>query len=165
MGQYKADSINSKTFSLTFDNQKMGELTYKKWYSFAAEISITGGKKYQLEPKGFWDSNIELKDGNKILLEFKMGWKGIIIKTHFDNEEKHFLLKLKGILSNKFVLIDKNNEEFMVAETDFKWSKLKLAYHIETTENFDQLSHKEILLLTILHCINYYVTIMVTAAS
>ncbi|MBS1592588.1 MAG: hypothetical protein JST07_10840 [Bacteroidetes bacterium] len=164
MGQYRADSINSQNFSLTFDNEKIGELVYKKWYSFSAEILINDCKKYQLEPKGLWDSKIELKDGNEILLEFKMGWKGIVIKTHFDNEEKHFLLKLKGLLSNKFILLDDDNGELVVVETDFKWSKLRFAYNIETTKIFDNLKNKEIFLLTILHCINYYITIIVAAA-
>ena len=74
MGHYKANATNSHNFSLTFDNQKVGELVYKKWYSFSAEIQMTDSTKYQLEPKGFWDSKIELKDDTQTLLEFKMGW-------------------------------------------------------------------------------------------
>jgi hypothetical protein len=85
MRQYKAKSTNSQNFRLTFENKTIGELIYKKWYSFNAEILLSDGAKYQLEPKGFWDSEIELKDETKTLLEFKMGWKGIIIKTFFDN--------------------------------------------------------------------------------
>ncbi|WP_240625461.1 hypothetical protein [Spirosoma pollinicola] len=149
---------------MTFDNEKIGELIYQKWYSFAAKILMTNGKEYQLEPRGFWESTIELKEGEAILLEFKMGWKGIVIKTYFDNEEKHFLLKLKGLLSNKFVLLDDNNEELMVAETDFKWSKLNFDYTIETTQNFDNFTNEKLLLLSVLHCINYYMTVIVAAA-
>jgi hypothetical protein len=163
MGQYKANSTNSQNFSLILDNQKIGELVYKKWYSFSAEILMNQGAKYQLEPKGFWDSKIELRDDTKTLLEFKMGWKGIIIKTFFNETEQTFLLSLKGLLSNKFVLLDTNKEELMVAETDFKWSKLNYDYNIETAQRFDNFDNKELLLLTILHCINYYMT-LITAA-
>ena len=164
MGQYKANATNSHNFSLTFDNQKVGELVYKKWYSFSAEIQLTDGSKYQLEPTGFWDSKIELKDDTQTLLEFKMGWKGIIIKTLFNDSEEVFLLKLKGLLSNKFVLLDTNDEELMAAETSFKWSKLNFDYNIETTQVFDKFENKELLLLTILHCINYYITIVAAAS-
>ena len=160
MGHYKANATNSHNFSLTFDNQKVGELVYKKWYSFSAEIQLTDGSNYQLEPTGFWDSKIELKDDTQTLLEFKMGWKGIIIKTLFNDSEEVFLLKLKGLLSNKFVLLDTNDEELMAAETSFKWSKLNFDYNIETTQVFDKFENKELLLLTILHCINYYITIV-----
>ena len=52
----------------------------------------------------------------------------------------------------------------MVAETDFKWNKLNYDYNIETSKNFDDFDNKELLLLTILHCINYYVTIIASAA-
>jgi len=163
MGQYKANSTNSQNFSLTLDNKKIGELVYKKWYSFSAEILMSDGAKYQLEPKGFWDSKIELKDDTNILLEFKMGWKGIIIKTLFYDKEQTFLLTLKGLLSNKFVLLDTNKEELVVAETDFKWSKLNYDYNIETTQRFDSFDNKQLLLLTILHCINYYMTLIAAA--
>ena len=164
MGHYKANATNSHNFSLTFDNQKIGELVYKKWYSFSAEIQMTDGTKYQLEPTGFWDSKIELKDDTQTLLEFKMGWKGIIIKTLFNDSKEVFLLKLKGLLSNKFVLLDTNDEELMAAETSFKWSKLNFDYNIETTQVFDKFENKELLLLTILHCINYYITIVAAAS-
>ena len=162
MSQYKTNSTNSKNFNLTFENQSIGALIYKKWYSFNAEISIVEGKTYQLEPVGFWNSKIELKDGEKKLLEFKMSWKGIIIKTFFENEQKSYLLKLKGLLSNKFILIDTDNKELLAAETDFKWNKLNMDYNIETTNELENLPNKELLLLTILHCINYYMTMIVS---
>ena len=164
MGQYKANATNSHNFTLRFDYQKVGELVYKKWYSFSAEIQLTDGTKYQLEPTGFWDSKIELKDDTQTLLEFKMGWKGIIIKTLFNDSKEVFLLKLKGLLSNKFVLLDTNDEELMAAETSFKWSKFNFDYNIETTPVFDNFENKELLLLTILHCINYYITIVAAAS-
>jgi hypothetical protein len=145
MGHYKANSTNSQNFRLTFENQTIGELIYKKWYSFNAEILLSDGAKYQLEPKGFWDSEIELKDETKTLLEFK---------------EDTYLLKLNGLLSSKFVLIDSDKNELIVAETDFKWKKLNFDYNIETTQNFDNFDKKELLLLTILHGINYYMSII-----
>lgn len=164
MGHYKANSTDSRNFSLTADGQNLGELIYKKWYSFDAQITLSDGTTYQLEPIGFWDSKIELKAGSQTLLEFKMGWKGIIIKTFFDNREDTFLLALSGLLSSKFVLIDTDKTELMAAETDFKWNKLAFDYTIETTQRFDNFNNKELILLTILHCINYYMTIVGAAA-
>lgn len=93
MGQYKISTTNSQNFSLIFENEIVGELVYEKWYSFNAEILLNDGTNYQLEPKGIWDSKIELKHGTQTLLEFKMGWTGIIIKTLFENKEDTYLLK------------------------------------------------------------------------
>lgn len=160
MGLYNANSTNSKNFKLTLNGQNIGELTYEKWYAFSAEIQLANGKKYKLEPKGFWDSKIELLDGNDKLLEFKMGWKGIIIKTSFNNEEEDYMLTLKGLFSNKYVLFNVDKEELLVAESSFKWGKLNFDYHIETTSKFDSLDNNALLLLTIVHCINYFITMI-----
>ncbi|MDP3680212.1 MAG: hypothetical protein Q8R22_05195 [Flavobacterium sp.] len=162
MGQYKANSIDSKSFILTIENTKIGELNYNEWYSFKAEIQLADNSIYQLEPKGFWDSKIELKKAEKTLLEFKMGWKGIVIKTNFNENEKNYLLKLKGLLSNKFILIDAEENEILAVDTDFKWNKFNFDYTIETSTEFDTMENKELMLLTILHCVNYYLTIIVT---
>lgn len=159
MGNYKANAKNTWNFSLTEDSRKIGDLAYEKWYSFKAEIKLSGREKYKLEPKGFWDSKIELTDGRQSLLEFKMGWKGILINSFFEGEEKTYLLKLKGLLSNQYILLDTDQEELLVAQANFKWKKLTFDFDIETSEKFEGFEHKELLLLTILHCINYYMTI------
>ena len=162
MGQYKANSTNSQNFNLTVDDKSQGELIYEKWYSFNAKIQLTDGSNYQLESKGFWDSKIELKDDSKVLLDFKMGWDGIIIRAFFETSETTYLLKLKGLLNGKFVLIDTDKRELLASEADFKWKTFNYDYNIETAEEFDSLSNKELLILTTLHCINYYMA-MVTA--
>jgi hypothetical protein len=157
MASYIVNSTNSQNFNLTFESQKIGELIYKKWFLFNAEIDIFKDKKFTLEPKGFWDSKIELKDENELLIEFKMGWKGILIKTFFNNKENEFLLKLNSLLSNKFVLLDVKNTELLVVDTNLKWNSFTYDYTIETTSTFDSFENKELLLLTILHCVNYYI--------
>lgn len=163
MGHYKANSINSHNFNLTSDDQQIGALVYSKWYSFNADILLADGSKYELKSKDLWDSKIELKDSSQnTLLEFKMGWKGILIKCFFDTKETTYLLKLKGLFSNKFTLIDAEKTELLVAETDFKWSKFSYDYHIETTPVFEQLGNSKLFLLTLLHCVNYYMNSIAT---
>lgn len=154
MGQYKVNSANSRDFILTMDNINIGELKYPKWYSFKAEMSLADNALYQLIPKGLWDSRIELKQGEKTILYFEMGWKGIVI--NFNNSDKKYLLKLKGLLSNKFVLIGPDEKELLAIETDFKWAKLTFDFNIKTSNEFDNFENKEVLLLTTLHCVNYY---------
>lgn len=164
MGTYRANSTDSHKFYVVSDNIKVGNLVYKKWYSFEADILMPDGKRFQLRPKGFWDSKVELTDGSKTLLEIKMGWKGIVIKTYFDQQEKHYLLKLKGLLGDKFILIDDSNQELMRAKTDFKWRTLNYEYSIETTESFDHLGYRNLLLLALLHSMNYYMTLISSAS-
>ncbi len=164
MGQYKANSVSALNFILSADQNKAGELIYEKWYSFSAEILLAGGRKLKLEPFGYWDSKIELKEGSKILLDFKMGWHGIVIRTYFDDKEQNYLVKTKGLLSNKFLLLDTGNRELAVAETNFKWAKLNFEYTIETDAEFDKFENKDLMLLTMIHCINYYMTMVAVMA-
>lgn len=86
-----------------------------------------------------------------------MGWKGILIKTFFNNKENEFLLKLNSLLSNKFVLLDVKNTELLVVDTNLKWKSFTYDYTIETASTFDSFENKELLLLTIIHCVNYYI--------
>lgn len=163
MALYKANSTNSRNFKVTLENQEIGELLIKKWYSFDADLIMSDGKNYQLITKGFWDSKVELIDGSETLLDFKMGWKGIVIKTYFDNQERYYLLKLQGFINSKFILIDDSDQELSVASTDFKWLTLNFNYDIETSASFDQLRNRDLLLMTMLHCMNYYISYLSAA--
>lgn len=101
-----------------------------------------------------WNSKIELKDQEKTLLEFKLGWNGILIKTFFNDLEKKYLLRIKGLSSNKFILTDAEKNEILVAEMDTKWDNLNYKYTINTTDEFENFPHKNIMVLALLHCIN-----------
>lgn len=160
MANYTATSINSRNFILTNESGTLGELIYPKWYTFNAEIVLGEASKYQLELEGFWDSKIQLKQGDAVLLEFKIGWNGVELSSNLDGKNERYLLKLKGFFSSKYVLVDAQDNEILEAEFDFKWKKLELDYNITTTEAFKNISHKEVLILTSLHCINYYQTFL-----
>ena len=74
-----------------------------------------------------------------------MGWNGIIIKTFFNTTEESYLFKLKGLLSSEFILINTEKKELLVVECDFKWNKLDYDYTIETTQEFDNFTNKNLL--------------------
>ena len=159
MANYIAKSTNSLSFYLTSDDEKIGELIYEKWYASNAEIKTFNGANFHLKSKGLWNSKIELKDGEKTILEFKLGWNGILIKTFFQNSEKYYILRTKGISSNKFILTDSEKKELLVAEMDTKLDNLNYKYSIRTTNEFESFRNKNILVLALLNCINYYIYI------
>ena len=146
---------------VTAENEKIGELNYDNWFSFKFELLLTTGEAFQVEPKGFWGTTIELRKAGVVLLNFKMHWDGnIIIKTRFENEESNYNLKYKGIFKTSFVLQDENEKVFLEIQPDFQWSKLSYDYIISTTDEFDQISHNKVLLLTTVHCANYFMHMM-----
>jgi len=161
MKEYKVKSEDPKHFSLIINDQEIGRLKYEKWFSFKAEMILEGTRTYQIEPKGFWGTTIELKQNEIILLNFKMNWNGnIIINTRFDEIERDFMLKHKGILKDSYVLLNKEEEDLLVIKPDFKWSKFNYDYNISTTDLFDNLNFNLILVLTTIHCVNYYMAMM-----
>jgi hypothetical protein len=166
MKEYKVKSSDPKHFSLTMNDKKIGTLIYEKWFSFKAKMALLETKHFQIEPKGFWGTTIELIQDGKVLLNFKMNWNGnIIVHTRFDEAEKDFIFKQKGLLKTSYVLLNKEEEELLVIQPDFKWSKFNYDYNISTSDSFDALAFSEILVLTAIHCVNYYMTMVTSIAS
>ena len=164
MKEYKVKSENIKHFSLTIDDREVGRLEYEKWFSFKARLLVEGAGNYDVEPKGFWGTTIELKQNEKSLLNFKLNWNGhIIIHTQFDQTERDFILKHKGILKDSYVLLNREEEQLLVIQPNFKWTKFKYDYHISTTDEFDHFSFSVPMLLTTIHCVNYYMAMMSSA--
>ena len=160
MAEYYAKSNNSLSFEVTGADQPVGKLTYKSWFSFNAEIEALD-HSYHIEPKGFWGTTIELKDHDRVLLKFRMNWNGeIVIQTYFDGIKSGYLFKHRGIFKDSFVLTDQHGTELFVMKPHLKWNTLNYEYQITTSESFDILSNKEILLLNALHCANYYMSMI-----
>jgi len=160
MAEYYAKSSNSLSFEVTKDSQFVGRLIYTSWFKFNAEIEI-GNRFYLVEPKGFWGTTIELKDHERVLLKFRMNWNGeIVVQTYFDGVKEGFLFKHRGIFKESFVLTDQEGTELFVMKPNLKWSSMNYEYHITTSEKFDTLLNKEIVLINALHCANYYMSMM-----
>lgn len=155
MGYYKVSSKESKKFELTQDKTIIGELRYAKWYSFQAEIELANNEVYELEPAGFWDSRIEIRNNSNTILDFEMGWKGIAFRNYTATKEERYLLKLKGFFSSKYALVGIDGKELVVVNADLKWTKLDYDFDLETSNDFEKFENKELLLLTVIHSINY----------
>lgn len=164
MAEYHAKSSNSLTFEVTKDNQLIGKLIYEDWFKFNAAMEITDDKSYQIEPKGFWGTTIELKDHERVLLKFRMNWNGeIVVQTYFDGVKDSYAFKHRGVFKESFVLANQEGVELFVLKPHLKWSSMNYEYQITTTEGFESLSHKEILLINALHCANYYMSMIVSS--
>ena len=135
----------------------VGRLTSISWFSFNAFIELADNTNYQVESKGFFRKTIEVKDKDKVLLRFKMNWKReILIQTYLDNPEKGYILKRRGFLNESFLLINQDGIELLALKPHLKWSKMKYEYQITTSDHFEGYSNKELLLITSVHCANYY---------
>ncbi|GAB0157090.1 hypothetical protein CHRYSEOSP005_23590 [Chryseobacterium sp. Alg-005] len=163
MTEYQAKSNNTFSFDVTKDDQLIGKLIYKSWFRFNAVIEFPDNSNYQIEPKGFWGTTIELKEGEKVLLNLKMNWNGeIIVQTFFNSIEKDYIFRHKGIFKESFVLTDHEGPELLVMKPHMKWNLMNYEYTITTSDTFDTLSNKDIILMNSLHCANYYMSSMMS---
>ncbi|GAB3341613.1 hypothetical protein GCM10027299_55960 [Larkinella ripae] len=161
MADYQAKSTNALSFELTQDDEMIGKLTYKNWFQFTAAIDLANHSTYQMIPKGFWGSTIELKGGDTVLLKFFMNWNGsITLQTYFNDHQQEYSFKHRGVFKESFLLIDQDATELLVMKPHVKWINLNYEYQIQTSDVFASLPRKEILLLTCVHCANYYMSIM-----
>ncbi|AZA93437.1 Uncharacterised protein [Chryseobacterium nakagawai] len=162
MAEYYAKSNDSLSFELINNDKLTGKITYRSWFNFNAVIELEDHQSYQIEPRGFWGTTIELKDNEKVLLKFRMNWNGeIIVQTYFDGVKESFVFKHRGIFKDSFVLTDKIGTELLVMKPHFKWNLLNYEYQINTSDEFENYPNNNILLLTSLHCANYYMSMMV----
>ena len=151
MKTYTATSQNSRNFILENENQEiLGELIYPKWYSTKAEIHI-GSKIFKTDTKGFWTTSVEVTEYERVLLKFKMDWKGNIIMTSLEDGEKHFIIKKEKWFSETLIMKDENDKTYLKLKRSFKWKDFKYYYDIVLEE---ELLPVEI--LGIIHVVNYF---------
>lgn len=165
MTTYQAKTENRLSFGITGEGQTIGQLFYKSWFRFDADIT-TAEKVYQIVPKGFWGTTIELREGEKILLKFKMNWSGeIVIQTYFNSAEKDYLFKHSGIFKETFTLKNRQGSDLLVMKPQFSWKRSIADYEIETTPDFEALDYKAVLLIVSVHCANYYLSMSMAGTT
>ena len=161
MANYSVTAKSILSFDVIKDAQRVGNLTYKSWYKFNAAIVLANGLQYEIEPKGFWGTTVELKEGATLLLQFKMNWNGeIVVQTFFNGVEQGYVIKHRGLFKESFILNNQEGMELLLMKPQIKWKSFNIEYDITTTDTFETLPQKEILLMTSVHCANYYMSMM-----
>ncbi|UOQ52536.1 hypothetical protein [Hymenobacter cellulosivorans] len=163
MADYLIKSTDKRTFTLLAGAAVLGELKYTEWFSFKAILALTDGTSFRIEPRGFWGTTIEVKDeAQTVHLSFKMNWDGnIVLKSRLGGTNRAVVLKNRG-LQGGYVLLDKEGQELLTIQPDFKWNKANHDYAVVSSEQFDTYAAKEALVLTAIHCANYYMTMAST---
>ena len=160
MATYLAKSTDSLIFNLTHDDKLIGKLTYKSWFKFNALVEMADGKFYQVEPKGFWGTTIEVKENEQVLAKFCMNWNSeIVIRTFTEDVEKGYILTHKGVFKESFVLVDQDGQELLIIKPHLEWFKMSSEYQIITTDELENVQNKGTLLMTALQGANYYMSL------
>ncbi|WP_045688244.1 hypothetical protein [Hymenobacter sp. AT01-02] len=165
MAEYLVNSTDARTFTVLANATVLGTLKYAEWFSFESVLTLTDGTSLRIEPKGFWGTTVEVKDQTAVVLSFNMHWNGnIVLKSRLGGTNKAFVVQNRGVLKNDFVLVDKEGHELLTIRPTLKWNKANYDYTVTSTEIFETLEVKNILLLVAIHCTNYYMSMMLASA-
>lgn len=178
MTEYQANSLSYLNFDITKGEEKIGNLSYRKWYPFDATFEIAGNHSFTVETKGKWNTIIEVKDDDDEYFKLDLNWNGDIViqamrkdfqpdrnessQSH-DAPKQAYLFKSKGFFQDKFIFIDQEGSELLTMKPVMKWKKLHYQYHIQTSEDFESLEQRELLLFIALISANYYMWTVVSS--
>ncbi len=151
--QYTAQGNHNREFEL-FDsnNSSLGILDYTQWFTIKAKVIIPNGDSYNIAPKNFWLTDIEMNKNDIATASVKRNWAMNVIVTIGDSSQYYF--KGVGLLNRHFALLTEQDHEIAVLKPNFQWSKFTFDYEIETDDNYKELSDP-VILLFLIYCCNY----------
>jgi hypothetical protein len=162
MREYNVNSEKGRRYRAFEGEREIGLLSNAKWYSSNAEVDFSDLRKLQIISKGVLNSKMIVKQNDKQIAEYKMTWnKGIAIDSEYGN----FMLQAKGIFKSGFVLVNEQNELLLTIDYSFVWKSFANNFTIKTTESFEKIIDKDVIVMIVLAATNYYLTIIAAAAA
>ena len=147
----RVECTDSKTFRLTDGEHLLGELVYKNFFSYQAEITLPNSDRYDIKSVGFFGTSMAITKNETEIANLKMNWKGQIIMTFQDGQE--FAFKSKGVFHNKYVIESKEEEELIQFDPKFNWGKFNYSYEI----SYDKNPQDILFILLGVYAANYYI--------
>lgn len=165
MNQYKISALEPGKYQVLHQNQIIGHWIYPKWYARQSEIKLSDGRIWQVKPKSFWGNTTEIFDTKGTLAQFRMRWNGSMEIEIFNLQKtRTFYFKQKGFWKTSYALLDAQQQELCAIHPDIKWNRTHYDLHIETSDEFEQLESKEIILFTMIACADYHIKSISSAA-
>ena len=152
MKTYIVYSKDLRNFQLLNEAEELiGEIVYPKWYSANAEIKVNN-KTYKFSAKGFWTTSLQVSEGEKVLLNFKMAWSGDIVLTDFSNGEEYYQINKEKWYNDVFEMKDQHGNAILKIKRNFKWKNF--SYYYEIISDNDDLPL--VTILGIVHVVNFF---------
>lgn len=155
----KVECNDKQTFRLTDNEQSLGALTYKSFFSYKAEITFGDSDRYDIKPVGFFGTSIAVTKNEAVVANLLMNWKGQIVVSFIEGQE--FVFLAKGVFQNKYIIENKDGEKLIQLDPKFNWSKYNYNYDIE----YDKKPQDILLVLLGVYAANYFIATMSGATS
>ncbi len=150
--EYLIKAIDSKNYVLEQNQNVLGKLIYDSAFSCdKATVQIKDESIFRIENESNWSSDYIVKKGEQKLFKTKLNWSSeLIISTLNQDNSNEYKLKAKGFWGDKHVLLDQTQNELFVVQSEYKWKKFNYEYSFKSTEAFQTIPYKEVLLFSVL---------------
>ncbi|VXC22924.1 conserved hypothetical protein [Flavobacterium sp. 9AF] len=152
--EYLVTTEGFKKYNLILNNSILAKMNYIGWLnSTHPSFDINNKKNYLLDKPSMWKSNFKIVSFNQVILEFNFRWNGnITIKWNDNNHVKIVTLRLQSIWKSNYVLYNETGNEILIIKCKYDWKTWKSNYTITESTNLIS-NHKEVLYLSLIHCI------------
>lgn len=161
MNIIKATCADNRLFTLTKEDQLIGQLNYRSLFSTKALLQTSPTEAYLAKTVGIIQPRIAIfKDKTEIASLHMQG--SIALRIRFHETNQTFVLRSVGNLKSKYTIENEQHEILMEFEPSFAWKNFKYSYTISSEKENDVL-----LVLIGLYGANYFINLMsgVTAAT
>ncbi|MGH2664222.1 hypothetical protein [Flavobacterium sp.] len=150
--EYIIKPVNSKIYVLEQNQNELGRFIYDNVFSCnKATVQITNGPVFRIENISAWRSDFIVKENEKSIFKSRFDWNSDITFSTLEQENnKDYILKAKGFWSDTHSLLDQDKSELLEIKPAYKWKNFSCEYHIKSSEAFQTINHKELLLFSIL---------------
>ena len=153
-----AHSTDKKTFQLTENGQRLGEISYENLFFLKAEINLVNTEKYKVAPVGFFGSSISVTQNETPIASLSLSWNGKIIITFQDGQE--FVLKLNDIFSDKYTIENKDKEKLIEIKSKFNWRAFQYTHDISYNVEYQNKPEEMLLVMLGIYSVNYFIATM-----
>jgi hypothetical protein len=148
-------STDKQTFQLRENGTYLGEIVYENLFFLKAEIKTSDSESYKIRPVGTFGQSLSVTQNETEIARLHLSWGGEIVIAFQEGEE--YILKLKGIFSNTYVLENKNKEKLLQLDAQFNWRDFNYRYAVSYTLGYDKSPENLLVVLLAAYAANLFI--------
>ena len=151
MKKINVNQDNYRVLTALENDVQLGRIIYTKWYSGSrAEITVGDKEVFTMVPKGFWQSTLEILQGNVVVFTTAAKFSGYTITKPID-PERPYKIKHRGFLKNGYKLVNYKDEVMLEIESNFSWKKMYPGFRIACADTFGNDDFEKLLIMLSVH--------------
>ncbi len=151
--QYIVNNEYSRYFEVATDrNDTVGNLDFSGWRPTKADLALSDGTTYTIEPLGIWNTTIQITKGDTIIAGMKYNWNASISIMFANGRE--FTFKRQKRWSGDWLMVNDMEDAIGLLSVSYKWSTMGFDYHLQLEPDADR-QITTLLPFIMLYCVKF----------